>query len=223
MPNDGGVFAGAKGESIFTEPFIDYQLSPNELPDFLQRIYAAGDDRSFAVFALIMIEKHLDELLETIAPGYKPRDIFTVSLKTEMLKAFRLIPPHILQAVDLARRARNEFAHKEWDNLEQLPLGLRNAIANVVRQTFGDVPSYFSSARETFKAAIFLVLAGLQAYRPNLMILREKLDDGELTEQLKHECHKRFVDGITLRGNKEPLRVEEKGGDIAIMKTAWLA
>ncbi len=211
MPNDGGVFTGSKGESIFTEPFIDYRLSHNELPDFLQRIYAAGDDRSFAVFSLIVIEKHLDVLLEAIAPGYQARDNFTVSQKSEMLKALRLIPPHILQAADLARKARNGFAHGDWDHLEQLPDKLMIPIASLVRQTFGDTPSYFSSVRETFKALIFLVLAGLQAYRPNLMILREKLQDGELTEQLKHECHKRFMDGITLRGNKGPLRVEEEG------------
>lgn len=215
MPNEAGIVAGQKGDSVFAEPFIDYHLSINELPAFMRRVYATGDDRSFVVFSFVVIEKYLDTLLEAIAPGYKVlkdnRD-FTVSLKTEVLKALRLIPSRILQAIDMARKIRNEFAHGEWDRLEQLPSKFRDPAANLVRLIFGEQPTYVSSLRETFKALVFFVLSGLQAYRPNFLILREKLDDGALAEELKLECHRRFMEGVAIRTEREPLRIEEKEG-----------
>jgi len=215
MPREAGLFVGQKGEAAFTEPFIDYRWSANELPKFIQRLYAAGDDRSFVVFSLVLIEKYLDALLEGIAPGYqtlKDNRDFTVSLKIELLKALRLVPPHILRAADLVRKSRNEFAHEELERLEQLSPRLRDPIVNLVRQTLGNLPSYFSSGRETFRALIFVALAGLRAYRPNFLILREKLEEGALIDELKQECHKRFMEGIELKKNRKPLRVEEKEG-----------
>lgn len=81
-----------------------------------------------------------------------------------------------------------------------------------MRQIFGNEPTYFTSARETFQTLVFFVLAQLQEYRPNLQILREKLDDGALAKELKLECHKRYMEGVELRTNRTPLRIEEKEG-----------
>jgi hypothetical protein len=215
MPSDESLLSGKKGESVFAEPFVDYHWSVNELPSLMQRVYSAGDDRSFIVFSFIVIEKYLDALLEAIAPGYqalKDNRNFTASLKTEMLRALRLVPDRILQAMNMVRKIRNEFAHGDWEQLEQLPAKFKVPAANLVRLIFGDQPTFVASAREIFKALIFYVLSGLQAYRPNFLILREKLEDGILAEELKRECHKRFMEGIALRTKHEPLRVEEKDG-----------
>lgn len=215
MPNEAGIVGGQKNESVFTEPFIDYRWSLNEMPSFMQRANAAGDDRSFVIFSFVVIERYLDDLLEAIAPAYqvlKDNNDFTVSLKTEILRALQLIPRRILQAIDMVRKVRNEFAHKDWDHLEQLPPKFRDPVANLVRQIFGSQPTYFTSVRETFQTLVFFVLAQLHQYRPNFQILREKLDDGTLTEELKLECHKRFMEGVDLRTRREPLRIEEKDG-----------
>lgn len=100
MTGNEGLFSGRKGESVFAEPFMDYRWSANELPAVLQRANAAGDDRSFVVFSFVIIEKYLDALLEAIDPGYqavKDNRDFKASLKTEMLRALRLVPNRILQ------------------------------------------------------------------------------------------------------------------------------
>jgi len=215
MPADEGLLSGEKGKSFFTEPFVDYHWSVNELPSIMQRAYSAGDDRSFVVLSFVVIEKYLDALLEAIAPGYyalKGNRDFKASLKTEVLRALRLVPDRILQAMDMVRKIRNEFAHGDWDQLEQLQARFKVPAANLVRLIFGDQPTYVASMRETFKALTFYVLSGLQAYRPNFFILREKLDDGILAEELKRECHKRFMESLAVRTKCEPLRVEEKDG-----------
>jgi hypothetical protein len=118
-----------------------------------------------------------------------------------------------VQAADLLRRVRNEFAHNiERDQLEQVEEGLRAAMAQRVHELYGDQPPYSTSAREMFKALTFVALAGFQAYKSNLSILREKLEEGSLVGQLKEECHKRFISGIEATTGQSPLRIEERAG-----------
>jgi hypothetical protein len=211
-----GLWVGEQGDSVFTEPYIDYQFQPNQLPGFLQKIDRAGDDRSFVLVTAVVVERYLDELLQAIAPGYHKladqRD-FTFSLKIELLKAFGLIPPHIVQAADLLRKVRNEFAHNiECERLQHLNEGLRTAMAQRVRELFGDETPHSSSPRAILGALTFVALAGLQSYRVNLSALRDKLEEGTLTASLKDECHKRFISQIEATKTQSPLRVEERQG-----------
>jgi hypothetical protein len=63
-----------------------------------------------------------------------------------------------------------------------------------------------------FNALTFVALAGFSAYRTNLSILREKLDEGSVAGQLKDECHKRLISGIKATESRGALKVEEKEG-----------
>ena len=42
---------------MFTEPFIDYDWQPNQLPGFLQRIQQAGDDRSLVIMSAALVRE----------------------------------------------------------------------------------------------------------------------------------------------------------------------
>lgn len=217
MPREpGNLFVGEKGESIFTHAFTDFQFSPNELPAILQRMENTGDDRSFVLVSAVVAERYLDVLLTAFAPGYeelaKNKD-FAFSLKIELLRSLRLIPPHFMRAADLIRRVRNELAHNiDCDKLEDIAERLRNAMSSLVRELFGDGTPNSSSARAMFRALCFVVLAGLQSFRTNVVILRETLDQGDLVDQLRRECHTRFMSRIETIKNEKPIRVEDKQG-----------
>ena len=133
------------------------------------------------------------------APGYKDlaeRRETTLSLKIEFLKALRLIPPHILQAADIIRRVRNEFAHSiSLDRFEELPPKLRGTMKALVRQLYGDEETPLASVRAMFKALTFVAASGFLFYRLNFSVLREKLDEGRLIEQWRIE-YARTLHGI---------------------------
>ena len=215
-PTGKGLWVGVVGESIFTEPFIDSEFRPNQLPTSLQRIYNTGDERSVVIVSAVTVEAYLDSLLQEIMPGFlkftENKDI-TFSLKLGMLKAVRLIPPHIVETADLIRRIRNEFAHDlDCSKLERLKDGLKAAMAHRVYQLYGKAEPYSNSAREMFRSLTFFVLAGFAAYVPNLAILRKKFNDGSLTDSLKKECLERHIARIKSITNKEPSRVVEREG-----------
>jgi hypothetical protein len=69
-PTGKGLWLGAEGTSAFTQPFIDYSLGLNRLPGFLERIHRTDDDRSFVIVSAVVVERYLDALLESVAPGY---------------------------------------------------------------------------------------------------------------------------------------------------------
>jgi hypothetical protein len=138
---------------------------------------------------------------------------FTFSLKIELLRSIRLIPPHFMRAADVIRRVRNELAHNiDCDKLEDIDRRLRDSMSSLVRELFGEGTPNSSSARAMFRALCFVVITGLQVFRTNVVILRETLDQGDLVEQLRKECHSRFMSRIETIRNEKPMRVEDKQG-----------
>jgi hypothetical protein len=215
-PSGKGLWVGVAGESAFTEPFIDPEHRPNQLPTMLQHIRSTGDERSLVIVSAVVTEAYLDSLLKEIMPGYlslaKHRDV-TFSLKLGMLKAMRLIPSHVVDTADLIRRIRNEFAHNlDCSALNSLSSSLKTAMAHRVRELYGDQKPYSDSPQRMFEALTFFVLAGLAAYLPNFVILREKLSDGVLTDALKKECVERLNSRVKSITSKIPLRVIDKEG-----------
>jgi hypothetical protein len=215
-PTGEGLWKGIKGDSAFTNPFLNHRFEPNRLPEFMQRIEKTGDDRSFVIVSAVVVERYLDALLEAIAPTYRhlsEKREFTFSLKLDLLSSLKLIPPHIVRVADCLRKIRNEFAHDlDCDQLERLDPRLKSALAQNVRELYDKQASSYPSAREMFKALTFLAIVGYEDYRPNLAILREKIDDQVFSDQLQKESQKRLMAKIESMQSKAPTRVEEKQG-----------
>lgn len=215
-PTGKGLWVGEEGSSVFTQPFIDYSFQPNRMPGFLDRIQRTGDDRSFVIVSVVVLERYLDVLLEGLLPGYNDlveKREFTLSLKLGLLNALRLIPPHIVQIADLLRRVRNEFAHNvDCDKLENLKDSLKASLAQRVRECYGDAKPYSSSLHEMFKALTFLALVGLESYRVNVAILRERMDDGSLRSTLKLQSEQRHTDKVKSLSSQAPTKIVEKDG-----------
>jgi hypothetical protein len=209
------IFIGGDvGESVFTEVFMEW-AQKNELPAFLQRIERGGDERSFVLLSALTVEAYLDELMNCLAPKFSKlaenRD-FTFSLKIQILRALALIPPHILDAADIVRRVRNEFAHDlNLDILDGLKRELQTKIQHIVTETFG--PEFErSKGREGFRSVTFIALAGLNGYRPNLKKLREKLSNTGMITEWKNECHQEFMRTMKAVGSEEPIETKIENG-----------
>jgi hypothetical protein len=87
-----GFFHGERGDSLFTEPFVDLR-EENKLPDFFEAIQKTGDDRSYALTAALVAEHHVDECLSLLLPGYKAlleNKDFTFSMRLNLLQSAQL-------------------------------------------------------------------------------------------------------------------------------------
>ncbi len=121
--------SGPKNESLFYEAkswlvatkIEDIQARLDERWQYYGKV---KDDRLVAVIAALCIESSIDALLTAVAPGFQQyiKDIdFTFSIKIRMVRSLRLLPSRILNACDLIRQIRNEFAHnvdkKQFEDL----------------------------------------------------------------------------------------------------------
>src|SRR2546430_2053361 len=115
--NDFRWLSGKPGDSAFTKPFLSLgslEEANARHPEFYRRMESSGDDRSYVLVAVMVVESMCDDILRKVIPGFNTlrdnRD-FGFSLKIELLRALRLIPPAIPRCADCVRQVRNEFAH----------------------------------------------------------------------------------------------------------------
>lgn len=67
-PTGKGLWVGVAEESAFTEPFIDPERRPKQLPTMLKHIRSTGDERSLVIVSAGVTEAYLDSLLKEIMP-----------------------------------------------------------------------------------------------------------------------------------------------------------
>jgi hypothetical protein len=204
-PKDFRWFEGKDGESAFSKPFLswdEFHRSNEEMPEFYRRIEQSGDDRSYVILTAIVLENQYDAFLTILIPGFKAlRDNkdFGFSLKIELLRAFRFIPPLIPRCADCVRQIRNDFAHKlEIDRIDGIKpehleraKGLYNEVYAPYLQTHDG-----KSPREVFHGVAFGALQGLRSYRPNVAILRQHIDDPRFVGALRKATDSAFFDAL---------------------------
>ncbi len=200
------IFEGIKGKSLFIEPVVAMQASPDMVPSYTL-IQDAKDDRSKVILGALVVEANLDHLLATWMPGFvklsKSKD-FTFSLKTETLRAMELIPPHILDAVDLIRGIRNHFAHNlNIATLSDLDHSGADKIKNGYSAIFG-TNSTAAIEKQFHDIATFATQA-LRAYGSNIKLLRDSLTSDNYVQDLLDQQKEKQKTAINEALQKAPL------------------
>lgn len=194
MKKDFHWFEGNPKESVFSFPFsslAEIDASNKELPNFFKRIEESGDDRSYVIISALVVEHQLDGFLEILMPGYpklSEKKDFTFSLKIELLKAHRIIPPIVARCIDFIRKIRNDFAHdlsiNEISSIKEDLIRVGNNLYDDVyrpyKQTHTD-----KSTREIYNGIIHGCIVGLRSYRPNISLLRRLLNDAKFRAWMK--------------------------------------
>jgi hypothetical protein len=187
-------FEGERGESVFSIPFLsitEIHESNLELPDFFKKIEESGDERSYVIISALVVENQLDGFLEIIMPGYsKLTEIkdFTFSLKIELLKAHKIIPPIIARCINYIRKIRNEFAHNlsinDIDSVDEKILRVGDSLYDDVYRFYKETHTG-KTKRERYHGILQGAIIGLRSYRPNIKLLRRLLDDDEFKLWMK--------------------------------------
>lgn len=200
------IFEGIKGKSLFTEPVVAMPASQDMVPSY-SLIQNAKDDRSKVILGALVVEANLDHVLATWMPGFarltNSKD-FTFSLKTETLRAMELIPPHILDAVDLIRGVRNDFAHNlDIATLSDLKQSGADRIKNGYSAVFGTRSS--AALEQQFHDIATFATQALRAYGANIKLLRDGLTSGNYVQSLLDQQREKQLAAIDEALLKVPL------------------
>ena len=184
---------GPKGESLFYEPLgwtlqEDLKLVGGQYKEYERVFIKSGEDRLLALVANLSMEDALDNFLVAYIPHYKclseNRD-FTLSMKIDLGRSLCLIPKHLLDAADLVRKIRNEFAH----NLEMKSLNSLKADTKRKLRTFCKVlypkDSMNISFAEKFARVADAVIFGFEVYSSHLRNARKFIYSDDFTNELK--------------------------------------
>lgn len=175
-------------------PFFSLEelnASNAEMPAFYQRVEKSGDDRSYVILTALMLENQYDQFLSILIPGFNAladnRD-FTFSLKTQLLRALKLIPPLIPRCADCIRQIRNDFAHRlELEKIEDVKVEYLHRANRLYNEIYAPYKQTHDGkiAREVFHGLAFGAMFGLRAYRPNITAMRNRIDNPAFAMELQ--------------------------------------
>jgi len=150
----------------------------------------AKDDRLLAIVGALVIEEALDSLLIAYIPKYKilhreDHDI-TFAMKIKLVRSLKLIPAHLLNAVDVIRDIRNEFVHKlDKDDFNSVSVKRKDKLIRICKELHPEdnVNSY--SISYMFDTTIRGILVCFGAYASNLKLAKEYIYSDDFFLKIK--------------------------------------
>lgn len=175
--------SGKKGESLFHNFFIEAVAKEKEVElinknytRHLSYIRRAKDDRLLAIVGALAIEEALDSLLRAYIPKYKilQDKRLNIPMKIDLVHSLKLIPAHLLGAVAVIGKIRNEFAHElDKDDFNSVSVKMKDKLIKIFKELHpeNNINSY--SISMMFSTTISGILASFGAYASNLKLAKE--------------------------------------------------
>lgn len=172
-------------ENIQRAKFLSIMMN---YQDEFSIVLQTGNNREMAITAACLLENQIDEINNHWIPGYKTlvndHDT-TFSYKIKLCKALRLIPSKLLEAVNIFREIRNDFAHNlktgTFDDLEN-NTKYHEKIKTVIRKFSKE--HEFKSLKEDFSLILSIVHLGLNTYIEHVKYLGIVLRNSNIFEQI---------------------------------------
>jgi uncharacterized protein YutE (UPF0331/DUF86 family) len=193
---------GKQGETLFFMPIADRfahmedQLKEDGLRDLLNRSESYGDDRSKVLVGALAAEAVLDKALGILLPKYLQafdnKKELTFSIKTKILRAMAVIPPHLLEALDILRGIRNAFAHDiKLDELDKIPEKLIDKMENFYVRREIEPQEKRKDIHHLFDTTVQIATIGIYAYFPLIQDLKETIRNPTFEENLRNQAEQR--------------------------------
>jgi hypothetical protein len=190
-------FISLKNDCLFNTQFefwdgMDWN---KDVPVYFKRLNEIKDDRSFVILATSVLEYEIDRFLNNFIPDPEIiiKENTSLAMKINLIKAFRIIPPHICMVADLIKNIRNEFAHnlkidsfKDADNSKVLPK-LLIKMEEIWKQFELDMCYYHSgeSLVLMFKDLWRVTFEALRVFETNVRLFRQETEKREYINSLK--------------------------------------
>lgn len=202
------VYIGEKSKSLFTEQFDRFLPSQwnKDIAPYFKRLNKIKDERSFVILASAVLELKVDIFLKLFIPNSQilVNDKTNFDSKIKILRAFNLIPSHIVNIIEVLKNIRNEFAHhisldsfSEAHLSENLPNRLE--LLDKYWTEYENDMTYYKIKPvlvQKYKDLWRVSLEALDVYESNIIVLRQELEREEFVEKLK-------IKAATLKAEKE--------------------
>jgi len=191
-------FEGPPRESIFHK-INDFCLSEKSFNEVEKRfeenidhLLKLDNDRALALVGSIIVENHVDELISSLAPGYKnliENKDYTFSLKIELAKSLRICPIRFFTYADNIRAIRNQFAHNlKIESFSDIPKEYLRKMHEHVGEACEVTISRDEPDREVFAKMVLYLILILYVYSEHVKKLNNCIRDTDFYKYLSLYC-----------------------------------
>lgn len=201
-------------KALFYKPFKNWDKNSDwnkDIPQYFQRLNKIKDDRSFVILAATVLEYQVERFLKLFIPEYQILITLNTSFdfKLKIVRAFKLIPPQIINTAELIKNIRNEFAHNQdlddfndadKSSILKSHLDLLDKYWNKYEDEmvyYKTDPIYVHKFKDLWRKS----LEGFRSYEKNITFLRNQIEK------------KDFIDGLYFQSEdleKNRVAKEEK-------------
>lgn len=221
------IFDGEIGESLFVEPFSDTLKKTLdetfEVHELFKKTGSAGDERSLAVIAALIIENRLDHILRALMPNYEEVALrWTPSLKRSVLSAMRICPQHIIDCAHCVQQIRNDFAHDlNRDAFDKVEPKYLTKLSYLFHGLYGSEEAKIKSHREKFMGVAYVAFYGLELYTRNVEVLMSEITNTDFLKSLQDKAHQERMNQWQGIENEPEVKTEE-GNTIVTRKGGFI-
>ncbi|MFI1770264.1 hypothetical protein [Thalassobellus citreus] len=190
------VFTSNENNCLFTEQFDSWKKFDwnEDMPPYFKRLNEIDDDRSFVILACSVMEYQIDRFLNLFIPNPKILINNKTSLNNKILiiQAFKIIPPHFVQIMNVLRNIRNDFAHNlnidsflDSAKSEKLPENI-SEMERLWKKFESDMCYWNNgdSLRLMYKDLWQVCIEGLRVYESNIRLFRQETEKVEFINHL---------------------------------------
>ena len=185
---------GKRGQSLFYKPVMqvverDFSIISDKFLKYTKLVEQAEEERLIAIIGALSLEESLDSILEEYIPDYKIIDDFSFLSKIHLMLSLRLVPKHLLHAIDLARTVRNRFAHNlSIDRFDSLDKETKSKLRTTHKELFPGDGNNNEELKDIFMKIVESVVIGLGIYASHVKTAKEFI----YSKEFWREVNKRF-------------------------------
>ena len=185
---------GERGQSLFYRPVMkaisrDFSIISDKFQKYRKLVEQVEEERLIAIIGTLSLEESLDSLLGEYIPDYKIIDDFSFLSKINLMLSLRLIPKHLLYAIDLARIVRNRFVHDlSIDRFDSLDKQIKSTLRTTHKEFFPGDGNDNEKLKDIFMKIVESVVIGLGIYASHIKTAKEFI----YSDEFWREVNKRF-------------------------------
>ena len=185
---------GKRGQSLFYRPVMqaverDFSIISDKFLKYRKLVEQAEEERLIAIIGTLSLEESLDSILKEYIPDYKTIDDFSFLSKINLMLSLRLIPKHLLYAIDLARIVRNRFAHNlSIGHFDSLDKETKSTLRATHKELFPGDGNNNEELKDIFMKIVESVVIGLGIYASHVKTAKEFI----YSKEFWREVNKRF-------------------------------
>lgn len=180
--------------TIFTKPLKivieneNLEKLQGLIDDVWGQLAEIDNDRAIVLVGSLLMENAIDMLLAAIIPkfnSFNEKSLVNLSIKIELARDLKIIPPQHLNVADRIRDIRNDFAHElEMNSFDKIPENYVESLRDFLDMYTKD-ESKGKSVKEVFKLLVTHSTLALWLFSKHVYLLNDFIRSDKLLDALR--------------------------------------